>query len=256
MSENLSQAMEIVKVCGQDSPPYAYMQRDKSGKPTGELRGAIIDLLSEVSHHSNFEFDIWLGPWKRCEFDVINYNNKNGFEMALNATSNRRRENLFQKSALLFKTTEGLFYSKKQYPKGITNPSFQTIQDRKFCGVRGNNATWIKALNLNIKLDYNSTTLALAMKQLSLERCSFIAYSIEFFLGEIRTGKLTIENDIAYVAFPGNRQPEFHIWVSKSSPRRSEILEAIDSEVSRLKGEKYEALFQTYDIRGSGLDSN
>lgn len=73
----------VVHVCddGSEWPPYAFHEREDGEISKEKVRGAMIEILDEITAVTGLEFSVKLLPWKRCMQYV--YDNNKGYEVFL-----------------------------------------------------------------------------------------------------------------------------------------------------------------------------
>ncbi|WP_419905236.1 substrate-binding periplasmic protein [Kiloniella sp.] len=256
ISEPSVAAQDVVKVCGEEYPPYSFSKTDDKGQPTRELTGATVDFFEEASKQSHFDFQITLMPWAGCVASVANYKGEGDFEMFIDATSNSERLAKFLPSDAMYKTQNGLFYSYNKFSEKLSDISIKTLEGKTFCGLLGNNQEWLTKLGIPQHLiNYDFTNLSALFKQTRAGYCDFAAYSFEIVMGQVFIKKLALSDDINFVEFPKNNGQAnlFYHWVSKSSPSRQQIIEILNRQKVQLEGGAYENIYRRYLPNGSGL---
>ncbi len=216
---------DTVKICddGAEYPPYAYWKRINGEPDKSRLTGATVDLVKEIFTVIEMEYIIKLLPWKRCLNEVNHFGENKEYEVFIDGSYSEERAKKYYVSPTIFKTHQGIFYSKKKFADvpPINNP--EDVNKFRLCGVLGNNYNPFYELGVKKQIDTGARDIHSALQKVSFDRCDFFLSSIEPIYGGVRVGQYKIPEDIVDMPFPGAKEPTFHIFVAKTSPRAYEL---------------------------------
>jgi polar amino acid transport system substrate-binding protein len=236
----MAQAGQIVKVCDDEGgwPPYAFADPNH---PT-QVRGASIDIMTEVLKRAGYEFQLTLLPWKRCLSKVED----GSIDMLLHATQNEEREKKFLITKPYYSINSALFYLSSRYPQA---PVIKTVADMKsytYCGLFGYNYSMY---NLPAaQLDDGAKDEDNRVKKLRIGRCDFILGDVEIINNFASMGKIDLKG-IAHIPIPEAKPKEFHAMISRAIPHGEKLLKDIDTGLAKLKADKtYGKIMKNYGI--------
>ncbi|MEH6347459.1 MAG: transporter substrate-binding domain-containing protein [Bermanella sp.] len=242
-----------LQICNDQAewPPYTYYVREAGVANKSQLTGATKDLLDSIFKDSGINFSIKLLPWKRCLTEV---SDGHTYEVFADASSNQERLNLYHRSHAIYKTTEGLFFSKKRFPNGLKLSSAADINQYKLCGLMGYNYTSFFESGVKKDVDLGVNHASKALLKLEKGRCHVFLSIIEPVLGAVAINQYSLGPDIDHISLPGAKGTIFYLWVSKNSPRAEELLGVINSAIDKLysNGEA-DKIFKKYLPGGTAL---
>jgi len=242
-----------LKICDDQAewPPYTYYARENGVANKSQLTGATTDLIGRIFESSGISYSIKLLPWKRCLNEVIEGQT---YEVFADASSNKERLNTYHRSQPTYKTTEGLFFSKKRFPNGLTLTSATDINKYKLCGLMGYNYASFFELGVKKDLDLGVNHASKALQKLEKGRCEVFLSTIEPIFGAVAINQFSLSSEIDHISLPGAKGTSFYFWVSKKSPRAAMLLETLNTAIDKLysNGEA-DKIFKKYLPGGTGL---
>ncbi len=242
-----------LKICDDQAewPPYTYYVREGGVANKSQLTGATTDLIGSIFEGSGINYSIKLLPWKRCLAEV---SGGKTYEVFADASSNEERLNMYHRSRPTYKTTEGLFFSKKRFPNGLNLSSAADINDYKLCGLMGYNYANFFKLGVKKDVDLGVNHASKALQKLEKGRCEVFLSTIEPIFGAVAINQFSLSSEIDHITLPGAKGTSFYFWISKNSPRAAVLLETINTAIDKLysNGEA-EKIFKKYLPGGTAL---
>ncbi|MFB9886316.1 substrate-binding periplasmic protein [Balneatrix alpica] len=252
--DNLKQTVNICDDAA-EWPPYVYYQRTLGVKHTNQITGATTELLKQIFTNLGLNYRLQLLPWKRCLYEVEHFDRNGNFEVVSNASTNQKRLSYSYASLPLYRVHQGAFYSTRRFPQppDIKQPSdFNTY---RLCGIHGYNYDMFYQTGIKPEWDYSPGSNHQALLMLSARHCDFFMGTLEPVLGGEPAGLYQISEDIRYLAVEGMPVTDFHLLVSKASPRGEWLIEQINQQLQRLqRSGLVDAIYHRYlPLHGSGL---
>lgn len=251
-TSSIAESKEI-KVCDDNAewPPYMYYVRE-DGKPNkSKLTGATNDLLDRIFEISNIGYSTKMLPWKRCLNEVLEGHT---FEVFADGSSNEERLKKYHRSNTIYKTTEGLFFSKNRFPDGLNLSSAKDLNKYKLCGISGYNYANYYALGVKEDVDTGVNSASKAFQKLSTDRCDVFLSTVEPIFGAVAIKQFSLGSDINHEALPGGKGTFFYLWISKNSTRATMLVDTINTAIDKLysNGEA-DAIYKKYLPGGTAL---
>ena len=242
-----------LKICNDQAewPPYTYYAREKGVANKSQLTGATKDLIDHIFEGSGIKFSIVLLPWKRCLTEVIDGQT---YEVFADASSNKERLDSYHRSHPIYKTTEGLFFSKTRFPNGLNLSTAADVNKHKLCGIMGYNYASFFELGVKKDVDLGVNHASKALQKLEKGRCEVFLSTIEPIFGAVAINQFSLGSDIDHISLPGAKGTRFYFWVSKKSPRADLLLETLNTAIDKLysNGEA-DKIFKKYLPGGTAL---
>jgi len=250
-------AAQPVHICDDyaEFPPYVYWERINGNPDKSKLTGATTVLTKEIFGLIGMEYTLEMLPWKRCIFEVDNFGENRKYEVFTNGSYSEERAEKFYVTAPIYKTHEGLWYSKNKFPKGPSIGKATDFNKFELCGVFGNNYEWLTGTGVTRKVMTVTKNMGSALKMLSAGRCDFYIGGLENIYGGEKVGQYAIPENIVGIPFPlVDRKPTFHFFIAKSSPRAYELLTKINQAILLLQYRGIsEKIYRKYLPGGDGL---
>ena len=247
---------QTVHVCDDQAewPPYLYYERVNGEPDKSKLTGATVDLLKAIFREINMAYTLDLLPWKRCLYYVENFGLSKKYEVFTDGSYNDERYEKYYISAPLYKTHNGVFYSKKRFPEGLPFIRASELNKYNLCGVLGYNFEPFTSVGVTAEIDTGAPHNRGNLQKLESQRCDFFLSAIEPVYGGQTIGQHIIPKDIVSSPVPGAKKFTFYLFVAKTSPRAFELYAKINQAIIKLqeKGEA-EAIFKKYLPTGTGL---
>jgi len=242
-----------VKICDDQAewPPYTYYAREGGVPNKSQLTGATKDLIDRIFESSSLNYSIKLLPWKRCLNEVIDGQT---YEIFADASSNEDRLKTYHRSRPTYKTTEGLFFSKKRFPNGLKISSAADLNKYKLCGLLGYNYASYFELGVKKDVDLGVNHASKALLKLEKGRCDVFLSIIEPIFGAVAINQFPMGPEIDHIPLPGAKGTIFYFWVSKKSPRAAALLETINTSIDKLYSNgDADKIFKKYLPGGTAL---
>ncbi len=238
-----------VRICDDDAewPPYLYYQRVDGKVDKKQLVGIVKELFDIIFKEVELEYSIKLIPWKRCLAELENFDTSQRYEIVANGSYSLPRAKKFWASLPMYITHRGVFYSEKRFPDGPPIKKKSDVADYRICGVDGYDYRDIFTWGENIKIDQGAKSNGAALKKIALGRCDIMITSMEPIYGAAAIGNLTIPKGIKSYPMPGLKPSIFHFWISKKSPRATELLLALNEAMMKvIYTRQYERIYRKY----------
>jgi len=245
---SLSRAQEV-KVCdgAEEWPPYIYYERVNGKINKNKIIGAVKELFDAAFKLTDLTYSIELLPWKRCLKHVENFDLIHKHEIISNGSYSLERAKKYWPSIPLYITHRGVFYSEAKYPQGPPIQKKSDIANYKICGVLGYNYTEVLTWAKNIRIDQAAPSNKEALLKIAKGRCDIMITSIEPVYGAAAAGIFKIPNEIKVFLMPELKVSTFHFWVSKKSPRATELLTTINTAIMDIiYTQEYKKIFTKY----------
>lgn len=250
---------ETVNICddGAEFPPYAYYEKQSNQlaivKPP-KVIGATKELLTEIFSLIDLEYNLELLPWKRCLLEVEHFGINQRYEMFSNGSYSKERSNKYLVSVPIYKTHEGLWYSKKRSSLKVPIKKAAELNNYKLCGVLGYNYDWLEGMGITKAINTGAKDVKSALLMISKGRCDFYIGGLENTYGGATVGLYPLPEDIVGIPFPEARTPSFHLYISKSSPRANELHTNINQAILLLQKQGIaQKIYRKYLPEGDGL---
>jgi len=238
-----------VKICegAEEWPPYMYYERVNGKINENKIIGAVKELFDAAIKLTDLTYSIELLPWKRCLKYVEHFDLDPRYEVFSNGIYSLKRAKKYWPSIPLYATHRGVFYSEIKYPQGPSIKKKSDIANYKICGVLGYDYTdelqWAK----NIKIDSAAPSNEKALLKITKGRCDIMIASMEPIYGSVAIGAFKMPNGIKSFPVPGVKAITFHFWVSKKSPRATELLTTINTAIMDvIYNQDYKKIFTKY----------
>ncbi|GAA3943529.1 substrate-binding periplasmic protein [Litoribacillus peritrichatus] len=233
-----------VTICDDENlwPPYTFI-RESASQP--EVTGAMIELVDAIFKHSQLTYSLSLTPWKRCLYQVEHYSGAPAYEVFINGSFSEERAAKFLVSDRVYSSGAAYFYSQKTFPNGPDIKRLADAKDYTICGVHGYSYEMF-----NITADHiaiSAGDLHAAFRLLKNNRCEIIlnAYSVPF--GSKFTDKPMIDDTIKARIFDELPHQQFHIFISRQSPRAEKLVSQINRSIQYLKNSgQADKIFRQY----------
>ncbi|RDH43489.1 substrate-binding periplasmic protein [Zooshikella ganghwensis] len=240
-----------VKICDDEVeyPPYSYYER-VNNVPSKKVKGITKDTLTAIFASLDFTYQIDHIPWKRCLFEVENYDKRKRYEMFSTGSYTVERADKYYITSPFTEVYPGVFYSIGQYPKGIeVNKVRDLAQFDSVCGVLGYS---YKEYGLTQESKFvRVPSIISGFKMLEVSRCQIMPLAIQagYGLKLIEKGKVP---EVIRASRIKNIKPEtLHLFISKRSPMAFELYTKINNQLLLLKktgvldeiDEKYRKLY-------------
>jgi len=235
-------------------PPYIYYERVNGELDKSKIIGATVDLIKAIFKEINMEYTLDLLPWKRCLEEVARFDTSKEYEVFVDGSYNDERYNKYYLSAPLYKTHNGVFYSKKRFPQGFPITQASDLNKYNLCGVHGYNFEPFISVGVTARIDTGSPNNLGNLDKLKRQRCDFFLSAIEPVYGSHAIGQYIIPDDIVSSPVSGTKKFTFYLFVAKTSPRAFELYTKINQAIIKIqeKGEA-DAIFKKYLPTGTGL---
>lgn len=232
-------------------PPYMYFPRKNGVADKSQLTGATKDLIDRIFATSGISYSIKLLPWKRCLNEVVEGDT---YEVFADASSNEERLKSYHRTKATYKTTEGLFFSKKRFPNGLDLSKASDINQYKLCGILGYNYNNYFKLGVKKEVDMGVNHARKAFQKLENGRCEVFLSTIAPIFGAVAINQFSLSPQIDHTTLPGGQGTAFYFWVSKKSPRATVLLETINTAIDKLYGNgEANKIFKKYLPGGTAL---
>ncbi len=223
---------KTINICddGGEWPPYTFYKRTSSGKRTETVTGFSVDLIQKILTPRGISFNLELVPWKRCLKGV-----KNGrpFQMALNASFSRKRDEEYYLTRPYYHTTNYYFYSNKVHPKGLNITSVKDLQRHRVCGLLGYNYE-----TYGFKegaMDQGARSFPALINKLHENRCTLFLEKYEILVGFTTIGQpLLADPNLSRQPIPGMLPTRFYMLISKNTPFGKYLKELIDQSIEEM----------------------
>lgn len=225
-----------VHICDDEEEwaPYAYNPR-VDGKPDKSIIiGFTAELLDEIFKLVGIEFTYEFTNWKRCLKHVAFFDKSKKYEVFVNGGFSMDRADKYYVTTPIYKTHQGVFYSKTKYPNGLPLKKASDLNNFKACGINGYDYSYIYTkygVSEDNKMDLRAKSMAQVLNMVSKSRCDIFLNSLEPVYGGVTIGKHTIPDNVVGMPIPNIEGTTFHIFISKSSPRAYELLTKINQSI-------------------------
>lgn len=222
----------VVGVCdgAPEWPPFTYFRR-VDGRPSTELTGFSVDVVSAIFERAKRPFRVELLPWRRCLTEVAQGST---YQVALEASSNPEREATYWLSRPFYRTTGHYFYSRQRFPSGPEIAKAADLNRYRICGLLGFNYAMFGLDNQRVE-QANGDHAAL-IRRLQSGRCDLFVEQIEVMVGYRILGQdLLADPDLGHQAVPGLPSTPFHMLVSRKIPQAQELLHLINTGLADLE---------------------
>ncbi|MCD4499496.1 substrate-binding periplasmic protein [Chromobacterium vaccinii] len=222
-----------VRICddGDEWPPYTYYRR-ADGKPTTEITGFSVEVISAILGKHGIPFSIVLPPWKRCLASIEAGEN---YVMALSASKNPDREKRFLFSAPYYQTHYYVFYAKDRFSQGLKLDSQADLNRYRLGGVKGYAYASLDSVDKSRMILAASYTEL--VKMMKAGRLDVFAEDYEVMAGLASVGTLDVIGDaaIGHAPLPGTHPNPFHMIFSRKNPRGEALRQLVDEELESMR---------------------
>jgi len=213
-------------------PPYTYPD-PASSNGTEQVRiGAMVDFLDAIMEHAGLDHVINLKPWNRCLRELEEFSQPGHAEIMIGAGFNEERTAFAHFTRPTHQTTPAIFYSQEAFPNG---PDWRDASDTEnfvVCRVRGFDYSNVIVSEEGPTVDASS--LEVALRQMSRGRCQILFSSLEPVLGSRLYGDSIAPEGITFLRYNLDEPNEYHIMVSKRSPRAEELVRILNDAIGEL----------------------
>ncbi|AXE36546.1 hypothetical protein DK843_20990 [Chromobacterium phragmitis] len=229
----MPQDRSLVRICddGDEWPPFTYYRR-VDGKPTQEIAGYSVEVISAILNKHGIPFQINLPPWKRCLGSI---EAGESYVMALSASKNPDRERRFLFSQPYYQTHYYVFYAKNRFPQGLRLDSQADLNRYRLGGIKGYAYSNLAAV------DKDKMTRAASypelVKMMKAGRLDLFAEDVEVMAGLASIGALDVINDpaVGRLPLPGANANPFHMIFSRKNPRGEALRQLVDAELETMR---------------------
>lgn len=211
-------------------PPYVYYRR-VDGRKTAEVQGFAVDVLKGALAFQHAAFRVKLMPLSRCLAEV-RVGEREQVGLSVFYTPDRARH--FYYSRPFAQTTGYYFYSKRLHPNGLAIRRAADLRRYRICGSVGYS---YRPYGLEgVRMDLGSRSFAELHRKVKAGRCDLFVGLIQVIshLGDVGPD-LMADPDLGYAPVPGMPPIDFHMVVSRRSPRGKELVRALDDGLGRLE---------------------
>lgn len=225
-------AQHTVRICddGAEWPPYTYYKR-VNGRPSAELVGYSVDVISAILKKAGIPYTLELLPWVRCLKEVASGQH---YQLALNASYSEERNRNFLLSLPYYRTSNYYFYAEPAHPKGLAIEQFADLKRYRICGLRGYNYT-IYGLATS-EIDDGARSFSAVITKLKRGDCDLFLEKYEVLAGFATIGQdMLSDTTLARRPVPGMRPTEFHMLASRQHEHSAELLRVINEGLRELQ---------------------
>ena len=213
---------------GSEWPPYTYYQR-VDGKPSTEIVGFSVDVITEILGREGIDFKIQLLPWKRAQAEV---EDGSEFQMFLSGSWSEERALKYYISHPYYSTSGYYFYSKTKFPEGLSVNNLDDIKKYSIAGLAGHSYADYGIASSEIYQGTNSYSALIG--QILLGRYDIFLESLEIIAGYSTITENVLDNpDLAYVKVPGMKTVEFYMMFTKNEVGL-ELKKVVDKGLSEM----------------------
>ncbi|MGB0697479.1 MAG: hypothetical protein ACPGOY_17640 [Rhodospirillaceae bacterium] len=181
---------------------------------------------------AGLDYAVELKPWERCLKEIKVGGQGGRAELIIGAAFNEERAAFAHFTQATHASRSAIFYSETRFPEGIDWASPQDTERFVVCVVRGFNYT------NEIPSDSTSTLSAksvdIAIQHMRRGRCEILFSSIEPIFGTKLYGGSTVPAEIRYLEYDTEDPNDYHIMVSKASPRGKALAQRLDAAIAAL----------------------
>lgn len=206
-------------------PPFSYSDSN------GVMQGFTVDLLKRIAVQLSIDIQIDQLPWRRC---LIAAEKGLQYQVAIDASASPARATTFLLSRAYYQLTPYFFYSRRQFPEGISITRGQELgQFGTLCGLPGYNYS-------NFALDqtpiYDGTMNFNALVAMThLGRCAVFIGRYEIVAGMGLLGQdLLADPDLAYEPIPDATAEPFYLLISRNIDHPEALKQRLDEALESL----------------------
>ncbi|MGB0681846.1 MAG: substrate-binding periplasmic protein [Magnetovibrionaceae bacterium] len=234
---------DLVKICDDAAPwpPYTYPAAKADGADPDARTGAMVDFLDAIMKRAGLQYSVKLDPWERCIKEL-----KVGrTEVMIGAAFNEKRDKFAYFTKPTHKSTQAIFYFDKYFPDGIDWDSPADTEKFTVCRIRGFNYSEVMLSDSNPAVE--SKNVEIALQHMRRGRCQILFSSVEPIMGAKLYGDSIVPEGIRYQEYAQKEPNDYHIMVSKASPRGEDLLLTLDEAISQLiKDGTRDRIFDSY----------
>ncbi|ARU55876.1 amino acid ABC transporter [Oleiphilus messinensis] len=242
----LSAEQPIVNVCDDQAefPPYTYYERVNGQKNTSKISGAMMDVLTEITKLTGFSFSVKLLPWSRCLYEIAT---KDKFEMYMNAIYTKKRGEMAYMTKRIYTMSRGYWYSKEKYPNGLVIDFMDELKNYRLLGVYGWSYETYGIQDEDKIFVGKGKNYSNAFEMLKMGRGDILLGGYPVAYGFESVGQKIAPNGFQWSTISSAPPSEFHIFISKRSPRAKELLTKINQAIDTLnKDNTIDTIFKHY----------
>ena len=255
MSFSNTQA-DIVHICDDTAEfaPYIYRSKISNQENNSSLTGATKELLDEIFNTIGIDYKLDLLPWKRCLIEVEKFGTNKYYEVFSNGSYSKERSDKYYTTSAIYRTHEGLWYSKVKFPHGIPIKTASDLNQFSLCGVLGYNYATLKKLGVTTEISTGAKSVKSALLKVAKNRCDIFIGGLEDTYGGSSVGIYDIPQSVISIPLPGVKSNSYHLFVSKSSPRAYELLTKLNQAILLLQHQGIaNKIYEKYLPNGDGL---
>ena len=230
----ITQAQPVI-ACGDEAehPPFLFYGRHNGNQDKARVNGIAIDLLNEISQQTGIEYIFNPRPIKRCMHDVFRFDGINSrYEILISGKYSKEAAEKYYITSPIYESQEGLWYSKRRFPKGPIIRNINDLNPFVICGISGHDYNWTKEKGLITKIKIRAKNIQSALQQLSTRRCDLYIGALEAISRYYKSNDYVVPDDIQGTTFPGGgKKSSFHVFISKKSPRAHKLYTKINQSI-------------------------
>lgn len=214
---------------GSEWAPYTYYKR-VDNKVTNEIIGYSVDVIKEIFDKNGINYTIELLPWKRAQMEV---ETGNDYQMFLSGSYNEERSKKYYISLPYYSTSAYYFYSKHNYPNGISIKTKTDLKKYRLAGLLGHNYT-----NYGINPDEiytGASTYKAVFTQINHNRYDLFLESLEIIAGYSAIEEnILADPDLGYGRVPEMKSVDFYMMFTKNEVGK-ELKRVVDNEIRAME---------------------
>ena len=215
-------------------PPYIYAERI-DGKKSNKIVGFSIDVIEDIFSRNRLRYTIAMVPWSRCLLEV---EHGNKYQMILDITTSPEREKTYWITRPYYTTNTHYFYSKKQFPKGVSIQAMAELKKYRLCGIHGYNVNYTGYIGLFApgEIDQGAKDYRALIAKLHLKRCDLFLEQYQAMLGYALIGDPILDDpNLASEPMPGLAPTAFRLAISRQFSHGAKLTELIDRELAQME---------------------
>lgn len=241
---NFALAETAIQLATDHWPPYVYSQ--------GNSSGFFSEIVIEAFKAVNEKVAINYYPWKRCEALVEEGKVWGTFPYSISP----ERLKKFEFSNKIVDGSDGVFYNKRKFPKGLQLNSFADFSNYHTSGIRG---YWYEPYfkEAKVSVAYSSSE-EIALKNLFNERTDLVVSNALLTLQIIQQQFASEEKQIEMAKLPLAEDRTLRMMILKNTPKNQELLKKFNKGLEIIiKNGVYKKILEKYRIDKSiwiGID--